>query len=121
MFADAGVPFEASRTMFVQAIQQVVHIGFAEGRRRVLGVYGVRQETGATHDVRFEPVWQSEHADPIPRLSTSPAAAPKPKAPRKTATGKTTTRRTAATRKKRAAAPAKDAKEADPSENREQA
>ena len=121
MFADAGVPFEASRTMFVQAIQQVVHIGFTEGRRRVLGVYDVGLETDTTHDVRFEPVWQSEHADPIPRLSTSPAAAPKPKALRKTATGKTA-RRTAATRKKRAAAPAKeDTKAADPTETREQA
>lgn len=120
MFADAGVPFEASRTMFVQAIQQVVHIGFTEGRRRVLGVYDVRQETGATHDVCFEPIWQSEHADPIPRLSISPATAPKSKAPRKTASGKTT-RRTASTRKKRAAAPAADATVTDPTGTREQA
>ena len=113
MFADAGVPFEASRTMFVQAIQQVVHIGFAEGRRRVLGVYGVREETGADHDVRFEPIWQSGHADPDLRLSTAPIAPPKPKAPRRTA------RRTAPARKKRAAAD--DAKEPAPTGTKEKA
>lgn len=118
MFADAGVPFEASRTMFVQAIQQVVHIGFAEGQRRVLGVYGVRPETNTAHDVRFEPVWQSDHADPDLSLSTAPTAPPKPKAPRKTAAGRAA-RRTAPARKKRAAA--EDAKEPAPTGTKEKA
>ncbi len=53
MFSDAHVPFDASRSLFRQAIHLVVHIGFGEGRRTVLGIHRVQQQ-GRFNRVGFD-------------------------------------------------------------------
>ncbi len=53
MFADSNVPFEASRSMFRQAIHLIVHIGFEGGQRKVLGVHRV-QPQGRTNRIHFD-------------------------------------------------------------------
>ena len=56
MFSDANVPFDASRSLFRQAIHQVVHIGFENGQRTVLGIHRV-QKQGRFNRVTFECVY----------------------------------------------------------------
>ena len=55
LYADAGVPFKPGRSLFRQAIAYVVHIGFHEDMRKVLGVFAVRQGTGG-QPVSFEQI-----------------------------------------------------------------
>ena len=56
LYADAGVPFKPGRSLFRQAIDYVVHIGFRAEMRKVLGVFAVRQGTGG-QPVSFEQIW----------------------------------------------------------------
>lgn len=62
MFSDAQVPFDASRSLFQQAIQQVVHIGFDGGQRRVLGIHKVQQQ-GRSKRVGFDCLYPGPSAE----------------------------------------------------------
>lgn len=64
MFADAGVPFEASRNLFRQAIDLVVDIGFAAGQRKVLGLYRVGKDRAGHQPVAFDRLWPESTVDP---------------------------------------------------------
>ncbi len=70
LYADAAVPFEPGRNLFRQAIHRVVHIGFHEGRRKVLGVYAVNRGKGR-QAVSFEPLWS--HLDEDATAATAKA------------------------------------------------
>lgn len=56
MYADAQVPYQAARGMFVEAIDLVVQVGWRAGRREGLSVWEVvGLERG---EVKFRPLWQ---------------------------------------------------------------
>ena len=67
MFADAQVKFEAAKSLFAQAIDLVVHVGWREGRRKALGVWEVSGQTAA--GVKFTTLWQpgDEQMQPVTR------------------------------------------------------
>jgi pilus assembly protein CpaF len=56
MFADAQVRFEAARSLFAQAIDLVIQVGWREGARRALGVWEVAGTQGG--EVKFRALWQ---------------------------------------------------------------
>lgn len=62
MFSDAQVPFDASRSLFRQAIHQVVHIGFEGGKRKVLGIHKIQQQ-GRYNRVNFECIYPGPAGD----------------------------------------------------------
>ncbi len=70
MFSDAHVPFDASRSLFRQAIDLVVHIGFENGQRKVLGIHQVQQQ-GRVNRVHFDCVYP----DPAGTNATDTTAA----------------------------------------------
>lgn len=56
MFADAGVEPQAAKEIFAQAVDQVVQVGWRDGKRQLLGVWrvaGLRNDT-----VVFESLWE---------------------------------------------------------------
>lgn len=59
LFADADVPFEAGRGLFLQAVDLVVHIGFQSGKRRVLGIHEVLPNR-SDRRVRFQALYSYE-------------------------------------------------------------
>lgn len=60
MFADAGVRMEAAKSLFCQAVDVYVQLGYDErGQRRVLGVWEVAPELRGG-DVAFNPIWTRE-------------------------------------------------------------
>jgi len=56
MFSDAGVRAAAAKGNFASAVDLVVQIGWLKGRRRILGVWGVRKELSGG-EVKFEEMW----------------------------------------------------------------
>ncbi len=56
MFSDAGVRAAPAKGNFASAIDLIVQIGWLEGRRRILGIWGVEKELSGG-DVKFEDLW----------------------------------------------------------------
>ena len=70
MFADRMVRFEASKAMFVEAMDLVVQVGWRDGGRRAVGVWEVEDLKGG--NVKFRQLWEPgmEKMEPPTRVRT---------------------------------------------------
>jgi pilus assembly protein CpaF len=62
MLMDAGVPMEATKEIFTQAMDLVVQVGWLDGRRQILGISQVEKRL-VGGEVRFRPLYQPGDAD----------------------------------------------------------
>ena len=59
MFADAGIRFPAAKGAFAMAVDLVVQLGWIEGLRKILGIWGVEREL-VGGDINFHTIWEAD-------------------------------------------------------------